>query len=454
MTDPQHSQVAPVRIGPLATPPMTSTRAQEIATAFDLRSLPPDFYANPYPVYDLLRATQPVRAMPDGSWFLTRYEDLVAVYRDAKTFSSDKKVEFAPKYLHAPWPSDAQGPSPAPLFDHHTTSLVFNDPPLHTRVRKLIMGALTRRAIREMEDGLVALVDRLLDGIATRGGGDLIEDFASAIPVEVIGNLLGVPHADRGPLRGWSLAILGALEPALSAEQEALGNRSVADFLTYLQQLVADRRQHPGDPQHDVLTRLIQGEADAAQDGRLSEQELLHNCIFILNAGHETTTNLIGNALVALHEWPQAKAGLLQRIAHYQNDPQALEPHLDSAVDEFLRFESSNQLGNRRATTACTVGGIELPAGALVTLCIGAANRDPAQFAQPDQLDLWRRDNRHLAFGFGIHQCAGLSLARLEGRVAIGRFLARFPHYRLTAAPLRGGRARFRGFLSASFSTR
>jgi hypothetical protein len=434
---------------------MTAARARQIAEGFDLRALPADFYANPYPVYDWLRTTQPVRAMPDGSWLLTRYQDLVAVYRDARLFSSDKKVEFAPKYLHAPWQDDAAAPAAhAPLFDHHTTSLVFNDPPLHTRVRKLIMGALTRRAIREMEGGLIDLVDQLLDRIEDRGEGDLIADFASAIPVEVIGNLLGVPHADRAPLRGWSLAILGALEPALTAEQEALGNRSVSEFLAYLEHLVAERRRKPGDPQHDVLTRLIQGEAEGADGGRLSEQELLHNCIFILNAGHETTTNLIGNALVALQEWPDARAELLQRIAHYRDDAQALEPHLDSAVDEFLRFESSNQLGNRRATAACTVGGVDLPAGALVTLCIGAANRDPAQFEQPDRLDLWRRDNRHLAFGFGIHQCAGLSLARLEGRIAIGRFLARFPDYRLTAEPVRGGRARFRGFLSAGFAAR
>lgn len=421
----------------VATPPMTPQRAQEIATGFDLRALPQDFYANPYPVYAALREREPVRAMPDGSWFLTRHADLVAVYRDAQAFSSDKKVEFTPKY----------GPD-APLLEHHTTSLVFNDPPLHTRVRKLIMGALTRRAIAEMEPGLVTLVDGLLDAIETRGHGDLIEDFASAIPVEIIGNLLGVPHADRGPLRAWSLAILGALEPKLAPEQEDLGNRSVREFVAYLRELVADRRQRPGDPEHDVLTRLIQGEQAGEQ---LSETELLQNCVFILNAGHETTTNLIGNALVALQEWPQEKDALLARIGA-RPDWAALEPVLTSAVDEFLRFESSNQLGNRRALRDVQVGGVALPAGALVTLCIGAANRDPAQFAQPDRLDLQRADNRHLAFGFGIHQCAGLSLARLEGRIAIGRFLARFPRYRLTEAPTRGGRARFRGFLQAPFA--
>jgi cytochrome P450 len=417
------------------TPEITASRAREIAAGLDLRALPPDFYANPYPVYALLRETEPVKHMPDGSYFLTRYADLVNVYRDAQAFSSDKKVEFTPKYGAG-----------SPLLEHHTTSLVFNDPPLHTRVRKLIMGALTRRAITEMEPGLIALVDSLLDRVEARGGGDLIEDFASAIPVEIIGNLLGVPHADRGPLRAWSLAILGALEPKLTPEQEALGNRSVSEFTAYLKVLVADRRQHPGDPEHDVLTRLIRGESSGEQ---LSETELLQNCVFILNAGHETTTNLIGNALVALHEWPDQKAALQARMAL---EPMVLEETLTTAVDEFLRFESSNQLGNRRAVRACQIGGVSLEEGALLTLCIGAANRDPAQFANPGTLELTRPNNRHLAFGFGIHQCAGLSLARLEGRIAIGRFLARFPDYRLTAAPTRGGRARFRGFLHAPFA--
>ena len=410
---------------------MSPEQARQLAAAFDLRALPPEFHADPYPVYARLRETEPVRLMPDGSYFLTRYADLVAVYRDAQTFSSDKKVEFTPKYGVG-----------APLLEHHTTSLVFNDPPLHTRVRKLIMGALTRRAIAEMEPGLVQLVDRLLDRIEAQGGGDLIEDFASAIPVEVIGNLLGVPHADRAPLRGWSLAILGALEPKLTPQQEELGNRSVSEFTAYLKTLVADRRKHPGDPEHDVLTRLIQGEEAGEQ---LSESELLQNCVFILNAGHETTTNLIGNALVTLQAWPEEKEKLQRSLD---------EASLTLAVDEFLRFESSNQLGNRRALVACDVGGVKLPAGALVTLCIGAANRDPAQFPDPERLDLRREPNRHLAFGFGIHQCAGLSLARLEGRIAIGRFLARFPGYRLTEPPTRGGRARFRGFLHAPFAVR
>jgi cytochrome P450 len=422
------------------TPTMSADRAREIAASFDLRALPADFLANPYPVYAALRETEPIRRMPDGSCFLTRYADLVAVYRDAQTFSSDKHVEFAPKYG-----------ADSPLFEHHTTSLVFNDPPLHTRVRKLIMGALTRRAIAEMEPGLVQLVDQLLDRIDAQGGGDLIEDFASAIPVEIIGNLLDVPHGDRGPLRDWSLAILGALEPVVTPEQHLLGNRSVTEMLDYLRTLVTERRRRPGDPERDVLTRLIQGEATG---DKLSEVELLQNCIFLLNAGHETTTNLIGNGLLALQEHPHAREGLLEALRTQQNDPAMQENTLTLAVDEFLRFESSNQLGNRRALRATTVGGVNLPEGALVTLCIGAANRDPAQFDRPEVLDLTRENNRHLAFGFGIHQCAGLSLARLEGRIAIGRFLQRFPGYQLAEPPTRGGRARFRGFLKAPFSVR
>jgi len=383
--------------------------------------LPPSFYAAPYPTYCALRQREPVRAMPDGSWFLTRHADLVAVYRDPHTFSSDKRAEFGPKY------------GSSPLFGHHTTSLVFNDPPLHSRVRRLIAGALTQRAVAAMEPGLVTRVEQLLDHAEAKGRIDLIEDYAAAIPVEIIGNLLAVPQADRASLRGWSLAILGALEPALTPAQERAGNDAVTEFLDYLRGLVAERRRHPGDPAQDVLTRLIQGDAY----GRLSEAELLHNCVFILNAGHETTTNLIGNALHTLTQWPEQRARLIAEPALMR-----------TAIEEFLRFESSNQLGNRISTREAQVGGITLPAGSLITLCIGAANRDPAVFADPERLDLSREPNPHLAFAYGIHQCVGMSLARLEGRIAIGQFLARFPAYELAGPPVRGGRARFRGFLS------
>ena len=409
-----------------APAPWSGDEAREVARAFDPRDLPQSFYANPYPTYHALLEHDPVHLCPDGSYVISRYDDLLRVYRDTATFSSDKKKEFGPKY------------GDTPLFQHHTTSLVFNDPPLHTRVRRLIVGALTPRAIAQTEPGLVGLVDGLLDAMAERGDVDLISDFASAIPVEVIGNLLGVPREERGPLRDWSLAILGALEPVLTPEQEDRGNRAVVEFLDYLKGLVAARRASPGDPDIDVLTRLIEGDGEGET---LSEVELLQNCIFILNAGHETTTNLIGNGLYALMEWPDERRRLI-------DNPDLI----DSAVEEFLRFESSNQLGNRITTAETEIGGVAMPPETRITLCIGAANRDPRQFPDPDRLDLSRKPNKHLAFGSGAHTCAGLSLARLEGKVAIGRFLARFPDYALSAEPKRGGRVRFRGFLSISAS--
>ena len=422
------------------TPRITKDSAKEIAASLDLRNPPAAFYSNPYPVYAALREFEPVRHMPDGSVLITRYKDLIQVYKDAHTFSSDKKIEFTPKFGNAPH-----------LLEHHTTSLIFNDPPLHTQVRQIMMGALTRRAIDQMESSLTELVAKLADHIEGQGGGDLIEDYAAAIPIEVIGNLLNIPHDERGPLRDWSLVILGALEPKISTDQAQRGNTAVAEFLEYLKILVADRRAHPGNPESDVLTRLIQGERSDNGE-RLSENELLHNCIFILNAGHETTTNLIGNALVALQEWPEQKELLIKRIRESQHDKAALDDVLNTAVDEFLRFESSNQLGNRRATIDCVVGDVSLPKGTLITLCIGSANRDPAQFENAEQMDVTRSNCKHLSFAFGIHQCAGLHLARLEGRVALQIFLQRFPNYKLIAAPTRGGRARFRGFLNAPFS--
>ncbi len=394
---------------------------QALVDRFDLSALTPDFYRDPYPWYHALRELQPVKRMQNGSYFLTRYDDVMAVYKNPKVFSSDKHAEFGPKY------------GDTPLFRHHTTSLVFNDPPLHTRVRRLIAGALTPRAIAGMEAGLVTLVAQLLDRIGAKGDADLIEDFASAIPIEVIGNLLAVPHDERAPLRDWSLAILGALEPVLTPQAAGRGNAAVTEFSAYLEDLIARRRRAPGDPAHDVLTRLIEGEEGGE---RLTPAELLHNCIFLLNAGHETTTNLIGNGLVALHDNPAQKSRLLA-------DPELIRP----AIEEVLRYESSNQLGNRITTETVEIGGVLMPPQTQVTVCIGAANRDPAQFPDPDRFDIGRTPNRHVAFASGIHQCAGMNLARLEGRIALSAFLARFPDFALAGPPVRGGRARFRGFL-------
>src|ERR1700726_2421373 len=391
--------------------PTPSDAILQFSHSVDLRNLPPEFYDNPFPYYAALRADSPVKRLPDGAFFVTRYDDVEFVYKNPKIFSSDKKQEFGAKY------------GATPLFDHHTTSLVFNDPPFHTRVRRLINGALTPRAIAQIQPALVALVVRLIDTMGTRNSVDLIEDFAAAIPIEVIGNLLGVPRAERAPLRNWSLAILGALEPRLDPDAASRGNRAVREFAAYLDVLIERRRRTPLGPDSDLISCLLHGGFDGQS---LSGAELIHNCIFLLNAGHETTTNLIGNGLVALAEHPEQRDRLI-----------ADSNLIRSAVEEFLRYESPNQLGNRITTQPVQLGGVDMPAGTQITVCIGAANRDPGQFDAPDELDIGRSPNRHLAFASGIHQCVGMSVARLEAATAISTLVRRFPSYSLAAAPTR-----------------
>jgi hypothetical protein len=389
--------------------------------AFSLAAPPPGFVDDPYPFYAELRERSPRHALAAGACLLTRHDDCAAVYRDPAA-SSDKRREFGPKFGVG-----------TPLFEHHTTSLVFNDAPLHTRVRRLLMGALNQRAIARMEGGVVALVESLLDAMQQHGRrADLIAGFAALIPVEVIGNLLDVPCDERAPLRDWSLAILSALEPAPDAAVLARGHAAVREFLAMLESLVRRRRAAPGDPDVDVLTRLIAGEVDGE---RLTSTELLHNCIFLLNAGHETTTNLIGNGVHAL---------LTQRA---QYERLAAEPAmLPSAVEELLRFESPLQLNNRLATAPIELTGFRIEPGAFITLAIGAANRDPAVFDSPDTLDIARKPNPHLAFGHGAHACAGMNVARLEARIALAALARRLPGLQLDGAPERDRRVRFRGF--------
>ena len=402
----------------MSTPGSRVADAAALARDFDLARAPAEFIDDPYPTYAALRAHDPVHAMPGGV-LLTRYEDVIAVYRDPRA-SSDKKIEFKPKL------------GDSPLYEHHTTSLVFNDPPLHTRVRRLIMGALNQKAIARMEADVVRLVDTLLERMAAAREVNFIDAFATQIPIEVIGNLLGVPRSDRGPLRGWSVAILSGLEPTLTPEMLERGNRAVSEFLDYLKTLVAERRRKPGDYETDVLTRLIQGEKDGE---RLSEKELYHQCIFLLNAGHETTTNLIGNGMWLLLTHPA-------ELARLRADP-ALVP---SAIEEMLRYEGPIQLNNRRLTAAMELGGKALAEGTSITIAIGGANRDPAQFPDADTFDVARKPNRHVAFGQGDHACSGMNVARMEGRVAFGRLLARFPKIELVGEPERDRRIRFRGF--------
>ncbi len=362
-----------------------------LAVSFNLAAATPEILADPYPTYAALREHSPVKRLADGSFFLTRYADCLTVYKDPARFISDKRQAFGPVF------------GDSPLFEHHTTSLVFNDPPLHTQVRRLLAPAFAPRALAALRVRVEAFVDQLLDEAEEKREFDLIADLASALPIQLIGDMLGVPPDERRPLRDWSLAILGALEPRPSPEYLAIGNRAVDDFKTFLRYLIQRRRAGalPSDDS-EILSKLM---AETKDGEHLNELELLHNCIFLLNAGHETTTNLIGNGVEAMFHFPGEYARLCK------------EPGLiDSAVEELLRFESSNQLGNRQAAVDCEIGGVVIPAGSYLHIGIGAANRDPDEFPAPEQLDLARKSNRHLAFGTGIHICAGASLARMVCR--------------------------------------
>ena len=396
-----------------------STPDQQRPFVFELDGLPADYFDDPFPYYRELRQRHPIHRAADGAFLLSRYADVAQVYRNPETFISDKHDLFRPKY------------GETPLFEHHTTSLVFNDPPYHSRVRRLIAAALKPAAVKAMAPALERFVDRLLDDVESRGRFDLVGHFSAAIPVEVVSNLLRIPRDERESLRGWSLAILGALEPKLSPQQLAAGNQAVLEFCDYLRVLIARRRRNPSDDESDVLSRLIQGEGGET----LTEKELLHNCIFILNAGHETTTNLIGNAVYELLANPA-------ELARLRTDPRLI----NGAVEEALRYQSPNQIGNRQVAAATEIAGHAVSPGDQVVLMIGAANRDPEHFDDPDSFRIERQPNNHLAFASGIHMCVGMSLARLEARIAIGRLFERFPRLKSDGAALRQRRARFRGF--------
>lgn len=393
---------------------------------FDLNGIGREFIDNPFPVLRALREQSPVHRNPDGSVYLTRHVDCLKVYQ-SRAMLSDKTEEFGKKF------------GPGPLLTHHTTSLIFNDPPYHTVVRKLLAGAFTPRKLAEMEPLIDGIVDRMLDDLEDLGSFDLIPAFAMVLPTEIISFMLGIPEEYRRKLRGFSLAILGALDPVISPERLQAGNDAVAEFGAILAELIAHRRANPeGAGQGEVLDSLIFGEVDGR---RLTEEELVQNCIFLLNAGHETTTSLVGNSIGILLDNPD-QLRLLQR------EPE----HIGTAVEEFLRVQSPLQIGNRLAGEDIELTDCVLPKGTYIHTSIAGANRDPAVFGDPETVDITRNPNRHLAFATGIHVCLGATLARIEGRIAIGKFVERFPRLRADGPAEIMGLARFRGYNSLPVS--
>ena len=385
--------------------------------SFDLYNPPSDFINNVYKYYNLLREKSPIHKNSDGSYILTRYKDLVGVYRNFKVWSSDKRTEFGEKF------------GSSPLFEHHTTSVVFVDPPDHTRIRKIFQQAFTPKSILGLERNINKLVDSYLVMMHAKKKFDFVSDFSFRLPVDVVCSVLGVPSEDRHLIRDWAHKILGALEPKLTHKQFDEGSSAVINFKQYLKDQIKFRKTHKNiNKANEVLSLLIE-----AEGLELSETELLHQCIFMLNAGHETSTNMLSHGLNELiNHKDQYK--LLQK-----------EPgRIDTAIDEILRFQPPIQINNRRCLEKTKLGDVVVPEGTSVHMIIAGANRDPLQFFKPETFDISRSPNRHLSFGLGIHICAGINLARVEAKVAFQSLMSSFREINLLKKPKVANRIRFR----------
>jgi len=359
----------------------------------------PEFIADPYPTYHRLRAEDPVHHNPLGFWVLTRYEEVVAALRDPRLIK-EPIAAFVAARFGAPMP--AMG-----------LSMLDRDPPDHTRLRSLVNKAFTPRVVEGLRPHIQKIVDGLLARVEGAGTMDLIEEFAYPLPVTVICQMLGVPVEDRERFKQWGLDIARGLDAILLPPDSDVARRSVAArhaLADYFRGLIAERRAAP---RGDMLSDLIA--AEEAGD-KLREDELLATCILLLVAGHETTVNLIGNGTLALLRHPD-------QLRRLRENPGLI----GSAVEELLRYDGPVQRTARIPSADVTFDGRTIAKGEMVMPFIGAADRDPAQFPDPDRLDLTRTDNRHIAFGWGIHFCLGAPLARVEGQIAISALVQRLP---------------------------
>ena len=364
----------------------------------------PEFVRDPYPTYHRLRAEDPVHHSPLGFWVLTRYEDVVTALRDSR-LAKEAITAFVAARL---------GRTPAPVA---ALSMLDRDPPDHTRLRSLVNKAFTPRVVETLRPRIQQIVDALVDRVESAGHMDLIEEFAYPIPVAVICEMLGVPVEDHERFKGWSADLARSLDALLLPPESGVAERGFfarQSLGNYFRELIAVRRKSP---RQDLLSGLIA--AEEAGD-TLTEEELLATCVLLLIAGHETTVNLIGNGTLALLRHPD-------QLGRLRDDPGLIV----TAVEELLRFDGPVQRTARIPSEDVTIGGHTIKQGEMVMPFIGAADRDPAQFPDPDRLDLGRAENRHIAFGWGIHFCLGAPLARVEGQIAINTLLKRLPRLAL-----------------------
>ena len=382
-------------VKPLAMKSLLAWERLESGVAYD--PLSAQLRAHPYPLYDELRRKDPVHRMRlIDSWVLTNYEDIDIVLRDHRRFGNEGRDFGYIPYI----------------------SMLDLDPPDHTRIRSLVSQGFTPRSVAALEPRIRQRVDELLDALEGRDRIDLIRDFAFPLPVMVIAELLGVPPEDREQFNEWSNVVALTVDPLLSETQVRQVRQAIEELFDYFDGVAAARRKNPQDDLVSVL-------ANAEEDGeRLSREDLLINLVLFLAAGNETTRNLIGNGTLALLRHPEQ----LQRL---RDNPGLL----DTAIDELLRYDSPVQLDSRIAREPLEIGGKKIKPGERVLCILGAANRDPAAFPDPDTLDIGRAAGNHLAFGRGIHYCLGAPLARLEGRVAFEALLSRYRSLSLVEEP-------------------
>ena len=356
---------------------------------------------DPYPNYAKLREKDPMHwSHLSQSWVFTRFDDIDAILRDGKRFSSADRP-------------DERMPHDNPFADE-PASMLFSDPPDHTRLRGLVSKAFTPRAITEMEPRIAEIVDELLAGIEDGATVDLIDVLAYPLPVIVIAEMLGIPAEDRTRFRAWSHIVARTLEPTISRDELREAGVAATELGEYLQGLIRERRDQPGE---DLMSLLIAAEEAGDQ---LSEAELLVTMRLLLVAGNETTTNLIANGLLALLRHPD-------QLRRLRDNPELM----DTAIEELLRFDSPVQTDGRTAVEDVAFGEGVVRSGQRVLLLLGAANHDPDQFSEPDKLDLGREENSHIAFGRGMHHCLGAPLAHVEGRIAFQGLLDRFADIQL-----------------------
>ena len=375
------------------------------------QALEENYLENPYPLYRQLREADPVfwDEEQGGCWVLTGYADVMAGLRDQR-FSA-QSMNIGTDWIPAELKERLEPPITA-----LTRQILFLDPPDHTRLRGLVAKAFTPRMVEKLRPRIQQLVDELLAPAQEKGQIEVISEFAYPLPAIVIAEMLGVPPEDRERFTEWTHDFGTLLDGGTGGDFEQMVQAllGVNDFMEYFRELIRQQRQTPRD---NLLQAMQEAEE---QGGVLSEEELLGNCVLLLAAGHGTTTHLIGNGLLALLRSPE------------QMEMLRAEPALlPTAVAELLRYDSPVQLTSRVATANLRIRDKEIAAGQEVLFCLGAANHDPAQFAQPDMLDLRRQENRHLAFGHGIHFCLGAPLARVEAEIAFGTFLRRFASPRL-----------------------